>query len=59
MTTYYADRWVAAGFAARWTRPKETLLAHDLSAPVLLSADQELSVAAQAEGLMAEDPNLY
>ena len=38
---------------------QETLLAHDLSAPVLLSADQELSVAAQAEGLMAEDPNLY
>jgi predicted nucleic acid-binding protein len=38
---------------------QETLLSHDLSTPILLSADQELSAAAQAEGLMTDDPNAY
>lgn len=38
---------------------QETLLSHDLSSPVVLSADQELSAAAQAEGLRTDDPNAY
>ncbi len=38
---------------------QETLLNHHLPPPVLLSADQELSAAAQAEGLMTDDPNLH
>jgi len=38
---------------------QETLLNHHLPVPVLLSADQELLTAAQAEGLMTEDPNLH
>jgi predicted nucleic acid-binding protein len=38
---------------------QETLLAHNLPTPILLSADQELSAAAQAEGLVTEDPNSY
>jgi predicted nucleic acid-binding protein len=32
---------------------RETLLAHDLDAPILLSADQEFVVAAQADGRAA------
>ncbi len=36
---------------------QETLLSHHLSGLVLLSADQELSAAARAEGLMTDDPN--
>jgi predicted nucleic acid-binding protein len=38
---------------------QETLLNHNLPAPVLLSADQELTAAAQAEGLMTDDPNFH
>jgi predicted nucleic acid-binding protein len=38
---------------------QETLLSHSLSNPIVLSADQELSAAAQAEGLMTDDPNAY
>jgi len=38
---------------------QETLLAHDLPVPVLLSADRELCAAAQAEGLMIDDPNAH
>lgn len=38
---------------------QETLLGHDLPAPILLSADQELGAAAQAEGLATRDPNSY
>ena len=51
MTTYYADS--SALFL------QETLLNHNLPAPVLLSADQELLDAAQAEGLMTDDPNAH
>jgi predicted nucleic acid-binding protein len=36
---------------------QETLLAHNLAVPVLLSADEELVTAAQAEGLETNDPN--
>ena len=36
---------------------QETLLSHHLSGLVLLSADQELSAAARAEGLITDDPN--
>lgn len=38
---------------------QDTLLNHNLPAPVLLSADQDLSTAAQAEGLTTDDPNLH
>jgi predicted nucleic acid-binding protein len=38
---------------------RETLLAHGLPTPVLLSADQELLAAAQAEGLATDDPNSH
>ena len=38
---------------------QETLLNHGLPAPVLLSADQELLDAAQAEGLMVDNPNAH
>jgi predicted nucleic acid-binding protein len=38
---------------------QETLLSHNLSNPIVLPADQELSAAAQAEGLMTDDPNAY
>jgi len=32
---------------------------HNLPAPILLSADRELTTAAQAEGLTTDDPNLH
>jgi hypothetical protein len=38
---------------------EETLLSEGLPAPVLLSADQELLAAAQAEGLVTDDPNAH
>ncbi len=38
---------------------QETLFTHGLPAPVLLSADQELSAAAQAKGLATDDPNAH
>jgi predicted nucleic acid-binding protein len=38
---------------------RETLIAHDLPTPVLLSADSELLAAAQAEGLVTNDPNAH
>jgi predicted nucleic acid-binding protein len=38
---------------------RETLLSHDLPAPILLSADQELLAAAQEEGLATDDPNMH
>jgi hypothetical protein len=38
---------------------EEILLDRGLPAPVLLSAYQELLVAAQAEGLPTDNPNLY
>jgi predicted nucleic acid-binding protein len=38
---------------------QETLLRHNLLAPVLISADQELLAAAQAEGLITDDPNMH
>ena len=38
---------------------QETLLNHGLPAPVLLSADRELVAAAQAEGLVTDDPNTH
>jgi predicted nucleic acid-binding protein len=38
---------------------QEALFRHNLPTPVLLSADQELSAAAQAEGLMTDDPNAH
>jgi hypothetical protein len=38
---------------------QETLLFEGLPPPVLLSADQELLVAAQAEGMATDDPNAY
>ncbi len=38
---------------------QETLVTHGLPAPVLLSADQELLAAAQAEGLATDDPNAH
>ena len=38
---------------------RETLVRHSLPSPVFLSADQELLVAAQAEGLDTEDPNAH
>jgi predicted nucleic acid-binding protein len=36
---------------------QQTLLRHSLPPPVLLSADQDLLIAAQAEGLATENPN--
>ena len=38
---------------------QETLLRHDLPAPVLISADLELLAAAQSEGLAVENPNTH
>lgn len=38
---------------------QETLLRHNLPPPILLSADQELLAAAQAEGLTTDDPNAH
>ena len=37
----------------------ETLLSNGLPAPVLLSADDDLLTAAQAEGLTTDNPNLH
>jgi predicted nucleic acid-binding protein len=37
----------------------ETLLGNRLPAPVLLSADADLLAAAQAEGLLTDDPNVH
>lgn len=36
-----------------------TLISSDLPAPVLLSADQDLLIAAQTEGMATENPNTY
>lgn len=38
---------------------RDTLQGHGLSAPVVLTADLELLDAAQAEGLLTEDPNQH
>ena len=38
---------------------QETLLRHDLPAPILLSADHDLLAAAQAEGFLTDDPNTH
>jgi len=38
---------------------QETLAAHSLPDPVLLSADQELLEAAQGEGMVTDDPNVH
>jgi predicted nucleic acid-binding protein len=38
---------------------RETLLDRGLSVPVLISADQELLAAAQAEGLPTDNPNAH
>ncbi len=38
---------------------QETLLSQGLPPPILLSADQELSMAAQSEGLVTDDPNAH
>lgn len=57
MTTYYADSDAVHLACALFLQ--ETPLNHRLPTPVLLSADRELLVAAQAEDLMTDDPNLH
>ena len=48
----------AVQLATAWLA-NEDLLASELSPLVFVSADKDLVVAAQAEGLNAENPNLY
>jgi hypothetical protein len=38
---------------------RDTLRHQDLPSPIVLSADQELSIAAQAKGLDVDDPNAH
>ena len=54
MTVYYAD---SSALVKRFL--EHTLLRQDLPGLILVSADQDLLTAAQAEGLLTDNPNLH
>lgn len=59
LTTQHKLRGYDATHLACALTLQDILLANNLAAPVLLSADQDLLVAAQASGLAIDDPNLH